>query len=124
MANDNHLATKKRLIYAEDLFEPVEFNVMHIGGRGGGKTMAAYEQLFRKRVELAPTVDAVEVVHGRWEDMYGGKYANPRYRCSVCKAKANHKAVQDEFLSWHEVQALTNYCHNCGAQLDGGKTDG
>lgn len=62
MANDQQIAVKKRLIYAEDLFEPVDFTVLHIGGRSSGKTMAMYEQLFRKRVELAPTIDAVEVV--------------------------------------------------------------
>lgn len=68
----------------------------------------------------APTVDAVEVVHGRWEDMWGGKYANPRYRCSVCKEKALYKSVQDELLSWHDVQVLTPYCPYCMAKLDGG----
>lgn len=65
-------------------------------------------------------VDAVEVVHGRWEDMWDGKYANPRYRCSVCKEKANYKSVQDELLSWHDVQVLTPYCPYCMAKLDGG----
>lgn len=60
--NENQIAVKKRLIYAEDLFEPVDFTVVQVGGRSGGKTMAMYEQLFRKRVEMAPTVDAVEVV--------------------------------------------------------------
>lgn len=55
------MADKKRIIYAEDLFEPVDFTVLQVrkGGPGGGKTMAMYEQLFRKRVEMAPTVDAV-----------------------------------------------------------------
>lgn len=62
MENDNQIAVKKRLIYAEDLFEPVDFTVVQLGGRSGGKTMAMYEQLFRKRVEMAPTIDAVEVV--------------------------------------------------------------
>lgn len=59
MANDNQIAVKKRLIYAEDLFEPVDFTVLQMGGRGGGKTMAMYEQLFRERVEMAPTIDAL-----------------------------------------------------------------
>ena len=64
MENELQTAIKKRLIYAEDLFEPVDFTVLQVrkGGPGGGKTMAMYEQLFRKRVELAPTIDAVEVV--------------------------------------------------------------
>ena len=58
--NDQQIAVKKRLIYAEDLFEPVDVNVIVVskGGRSG-KTMAMYEQLFRKRVEMAPTIDAV-----------------------------------------------------------------
>lgn len=61
MANDNQLAVKKRLIYAEDLFEPVDVNILVVskGGRSGGKTMAMYEEIFRKRVELAPTIDAL-----------------------------------------------------------------
>lgn len=71
-------------------------------------------------IDEQPTVDAVEVVHGRWEDMWDGKYANPRYRCSVCKEKANYKSVQDELLSWHDVQVLTPYCPYCGAKMDGG----
>ena len=59
MANDNQIAVKKRLIYAEDLFEPVDFTVFYVGGRSGGKTLAMFEQLFRKRVEMAPTIDAL-----------------------------------------------------------------
>ena len=51
----------KRLIYAEDLFEPPVKPIMVIGGRSGGKTAAMYEQIFRKRVEMAPTVDAIPV---------------------------------------------------------------
>jgi hypothetical protein len=62
--------------------------------------------------------DAVK--HGRWEDIYGGKYANPRFRCSVCKEKANYKFVQDELLSWHDAQVLTPYCPYCMSKLDGG----
>ena len=62
MENELQPVVKKRLIYAEDLFEPVDFTVLQMGGRSGGKTMAMYEQIFRKRVEMAPTIDAVEVV--------------------------------------------------------------
>lgn len=66
MANDNQIAVKKRLIYAEDLFEPVDVNVrmVSVGGRSGGKTMAMYESLFRERVNLAPTIDPVHAAGG------------------------------------------------------------
>lgn len=62
--NGQQLAAQKRLIYAEDLFEPVDAKVFVVGGRSGGKTMAMYEQLFRKRVEMAPTIDAVHAAGG------------------------------------------------------------
>ena len=68
-----------------------------------------------------PDADAVEVVHGRWEDEHGGKYANPRYRCSVCNKRALYKFEIDLLDNWHEVQALTPICPYCMAVLDGGK---
>lgn len=81
---------------------------------GGAETVREQIALMVQPLEIE------EVVHGRWEDMWDGKYANPRYRCSVCKEKANYKSVQDELLSWHDVQVLTPYCPYCLAKLDGG----
>ena len=61
----------------------------------------------------------VETVHGWWEDEYGGAFVNPRYSCSVCKEKALYRHEQDCLGGWHEVQALTDYCPNCGAKMEG-----
>ena len=111
MANDNQIAVKKRLIYAEDLFEPVDFTVVQLGGRSGGKTMAMYEQLFRKRVELAPTIDAVEVVHGHMVERIVD-HECPWYKvydCSECGCSVER---------WH------NYCPNCGADMRERKDNG
>lgn len=58
------------------------------------------------------------VVHAHWEDAYGGKYANPRYQCSACKARALYRMEQDVLLTWHDVQSLTERCHHCGAHMD------
>ena len=69
----------------------------------------------------APTVDAVPVVHGRGEDIYGHKYCNPRFRCSVCKTKALYVAVQTCLGTWADEQELSSYCPNCGAKMDGEK---
>lgn len=69
-------------------------------------------------IDVIPRVDAAAIIHAHWEDMWGGKYANPRYQCSACKEKALWKNEQDELLSWHEVQALTDYCPHCGAIMD------
>ena len=55
-----------------------------------------------------PTVDAVEVVHGRWEP-------HPRHpefdRCSACC----NCIIGDD---WADDEKW-NYCPNCGAKMDG-----
>ena len=57
---------------------------------------------FSKAIENAPTVDAVEVVHGRWE-----KHGKHDWRCTVCKI-----GVPYSYTGFH-------YCPNCGAKMDG-----
>lgn len=52
-------------------------------------------------------VDAVEVVHGRWETH---NQVDSVFYCSVCKLN----------VSGFERRWL-NYCPNCGAMMDGGK---
>ena len=68
----------------------------------------------------APTVDAVEVVHGRWlYDSGSGKYF-----CSACDEEA--LSFKKDTLyggDLYEV-CLTDYCPNCGAKMDGGNEDG
>ena len=57
-------------------------------------------------IENAPTVDAVQVVHGRWvEDT-----ATDMIACTEC----GH--------AWNTIDNCTetfNYCPNCGAKMDG-----
>lgn len=58
-------------------------------------------------VETAPTVDAVEVVHGRWEKVIPTKSAakwSTKVSCSVC-----HK----QGYTYHK------FCPSCGAKMDG-----
>lgn len=50
-----------------------------------------------------PTVDAAEVVHGRWIGIGGNRYTRVS-QCSNCCAKY-------DFMS--------PYCPNCGAKMDG-----
>lgn len=59
-----------------------------------------------------PTVDAVEVVHGRWVGYHEADIGYDEYgvRCSNCNFE-----VED-----HEVDFIMNYCPNCGAKMDGG----
>lgn len=55
-------------------------------------------------IHHAPTVDAVPVVHGRWEILDFAGYM----RCSVCGQ------IMDGYY---------NYCPHCGAKMDGDKND-
>ena len=57
------------------------------------------------------SVNAVEVVHGKWEirvDPYRMLYHN--YHCSVCGGWKHNLAFEHENM---------NYCPNCGAKMDG-----
>ena len=63
-----------------------------------------------KGLKLVPTVDAVEVVHGRWLPMYNvdwiyGKEWLTDYICTQCGGLNKKKSP---------------YCPNCGSRMDGG----
>jgi hypothetical protein len=96
---------KKRLIYAND----VEFALQAICDRESGVPLITAEWL-ASVVRKAPTVDAVEVVHGRWiekEDMvasYLEDFTEVFYECSVCRTPNYGETI---------------YCPNCGAKMDG-----
>lgn len=63
----------------------------------------------------APTVDAVEVVHGQWKkdwcdnNMIGHEFEE----CSKCGC-----SMLDTNQFWD-----SNYCPNCGAKMDGERND-
>jgi hypothetical protein len=61
-------------------------------------------------IENAPTVDAVPVVHGKWELRNVTSGMNGRYWCcSACGC----------IRSYWEYKAEDNYCFKCGAKMDG-----
>ena len=87
------MANEKRLIDANRLLEELRKH------RKPGYGYATME------VGLAPTVDAVEVVHGQWE-----LYPSSMYRrCSVCKMEYDRP----------KFNVRANYCPNCGADMRG-----
>ena len=66
-------------------------------------------------IKCSQTVDAVEVVHGRWEEMHyeGGILDGTNFgRCSVC----GYERVFDD----PALKTVFKYCPNCGAKMDGG----
>ena len=59
-------------------------------------------------IRRLPIVDAVEVVHGRW---------NEPYRLYVTCSNCGTGYVKYEFIE------RANYCPNCGAKMDGDGND-
>ena len=93
------MSTKKRLIDANEVYEKGHRTPFHIG-------IADLCDL-KELLEDVPTVDAVEVVHGRWIETYvydPDPHDRIRYKCSIC---GRTEAKQEP------------YC-NCGAKMDGG----
>lgn len=98
MAAENHIADDRKKVRL------IDANALGIGRCNpdllpfGNRPYAAGWNGVVNLIENAPTVDAVEVVHGRWEILDG------YVRCSVCGQ------IMDEDY---------NYCPNCGAKMDG-----
>jgi hypothetical protein len=125
------MVSEKRLIYVEDVIALFEKDIAdswdalktawpgdkdEIRAEMNGVRAALH--ILKHHASHGGTVDAVEVVHGRWEDVYGGKYANPRYMCSVCKEKSLYTFVRGLLGGYEKMQALTAYCPNCGVKMD------
>lgn len=89
------LPSKKRLIDANALIKEANAD-------------GAYGYVDAKQIADAPTVDAVEVVHGRWVDneACGYKWA---FYCSKCG-----------YIDGYPFNDRHNYCPNCGAKMDEG----
>ena len=62
----------------------------------------------------APTVDAVEVVRGHWENL--GEKTKMDLRCSVCNNRASR--FVGGYEDWWDLWK-PNYCPSCGAKMDG-----
>ena len=93
--------TEKRLIDADALFGKMEETPWY---NNKDRDEIAEELVFN-----APTVDAVPVVHGRWElDKYGGVACT---KCGKCVSIGGETAL-------HNAKSSQKYCPNCGAKMD------
>lgn len=70
-------------------------------------------------IEFTPTADVVEVKHGKWIDVYKGKYHNKLFVCSICGGKALYKFVTNELGNKRTIQDLTLGCPHCLARMEG-----
>lgn len=70
----------------------------------------AQARWIRQHIKETPTIDAVEVVHGRWEKVQVWKDSpQTTLRCSLCKT--NQPIYEHE--EW-------KFCPFCGQPMDGG----
>ena len=63
-------------------------------------------------VEDFPSADVVPVRHGWWIATYGDSW-----KCSVCGAESY---VDEDWRGKDDKAYQMNYCHYCGALMDGG----
>ena len=101
------MATEKRLIDANELVPYLWALFKYFGSIPCTEADKATQRGIKRcigEIKKMPTVDAVEVVHGRWHEVDGETEWDCHYRCSKC------------FTRSYE---LTNYCANCGAKMNG-----
>ena len=106
------MANKKRLIDADELLS----KMLRLDEKQ--KTDVWMTCDIEALLEIQPTVDAVEVVHGRWIDRKIDDFRMWELRCSECDwvGISNYDAYDEPYDF--------NYCPNCGAKMDGGNEDG
>lgn len=108
-----------RLIDADKVQKPIYAEEDNITGFGMTyDEMCGYNDgidVTWSRIELAPTVDAVEVVHGCWvveKTATGGEYT----RCSKCGLDFSWK---DTKFGLHKLDMRgCDYCPACGTKMD------
>ena len=105
------METEKRLIDADALETAIQGTVSQVAldapyDPEWFTRLAARQFEILKIIHDAPTVDAVEVVHGEWVVCGDGEYVP--FICSAC----------GKTTSWYHAQTA-NYCPNCGAKMDG-----
>lgn len=97
---DSDLISRKAL--QKELYENINYG--HYGEFMDGSKVGYTSRELDRLIESQPTVDAVEVVHGKW--IYKGT-TNVKmiFECSNCKSL---------------IAGRGRFCKECGAKMDGG----
>ena len=99
----------KRLIDANALLDEVDVS-LHNNPHTDAMVRATHKHEhnhFMVMIMQAPTVDAVEVVHGRWE--------KSEHHGFLCCSECKDVYISDEW----QADGKWNFCPNCGAKMDG-----
>ena len=103
------MSTEKRLIDANALLEELDKFANPMPKKSGYDFLCGVATAITE-IENAPTVDAVEVVHGRWEHLGGDEWC-----CTECGNVITTEG------SW--VKPTKKFCDECGTKMDGGDED-
>ena len=106
------MANEKRLIDADKLFNNLA-DYWGIPKDWDGRIHPICDDAL-STIENFPTVDAVEVVHGRWVNTGGRRKMD--LHCSVCNRRASN--FVGGYEDWWDLW-MPKYCPNCGAKMDG-----
>ena len=107
------MTNKKRLIDANALLEDFGEEPM-VWNDGEAEIQERNDwRTYTRMVQNAPTVDAVEVVHGEWRVTETIPTLEKQMMCSACRCIWYYPKAR-----WNDIR-LTNYCPNCGAKMDG-----
>lgn len=117
-----------RLIDADrltDAIEEIDWYHLHNGRMVHGANSDDHQPYYisddiYEAIRNAPTVDAVPVVHGRWE--YGENESGyDGYYCSKCFGHVRwYGKASEQSINFIEKY---NYCPFCGARMDGNETE-
>ena len=108
------MASEKRLIDA---------NAMREDWLENGENEHVYDtNAVLDSIDAQPTVDAVEVVHGRWIHCSG---KSNLWYCSECGEKILYNPTRRTYnIEKRPVHEVNKYCRGCGAIMNGGNADG
>jgi hypothetical protein len=115
------MANEKRLIDPNafwNLLQQVVYDVFtvheHDGKLNGTASVGYYTETIQEVLKQTPTVDAVEVVRGRWEKQdWKGVSIKGFMACSNCNVM-----IPTADNNRYCLRKL-NYCPNCGAKMRG-----
>ena len=109
------MANEKRLIDANKVIGAMQKCLDESPDKKDSVAYFAFESII-ECLKQEPTVDAVEVVHGRFESVRYGYGCLQIATCSVCGEKQG-LYINGRLPNW-------NYCPNCGAKMDGERREG
>lgn len=89
---------------ADKIMREIETHADEIG-IGAVAILIAFARALRDETDF-PTIEP-EVRHGRW--VFDSKY---RLMCNMCGSNATRDEIG--------ITLTTDYCHSCGAKMDGG----